>query len=213
MSQLGEALTDPALTPPVDVAGRVGVEPGGGRARPDAGAAGPRARRPAHRRARALPHRHGAVRRRRAAGHDAARAPRRALVVGPPLPDAATSRRSSRSASACRTARSSGGWRPGSGSTTRPSARRTSEMLAEVLAAAPAVDRRRPSCASAGSRRSTSARAPVPHADGGFGTPSGKLELRADAARRAAASTRCRTTTRRPRWPTRSWPRACRWPC
>ena len=27
------------------------------------------------------------------------------------------------------------------------------------------------------------------------------------------ASTRCRTTTRRPRWPTMRWPRGCRWRC
>ena len=37
-----------------------------------------------------------------------------------------------------------------------------------------------PACASAAARRSTAARAPSPHAEGGFATPSGKLELRCD---------------------------------
>ena len=59
-------------------------------------------------------------------------------------------------------------------------------------------------CARAATPRSTSARGRLPHAEGGFATPSGKLELRCDAAARTQASTRCRSTTRPARSPTRS---------
>ena len=125
MSQLGEALTDAALDPPVDGAGRAGLEPGRDRARPGAGAARVSRREdlltvvleqfmtdtaryadvvlPATMQLEHL---------------DAA------LVVGPPLPDAATSPRSRRSASAMPNTRDlPAAGAPGSGSTTRRSAR------------------------------------------------------------------------------------------
>ena len=73
--------------------------------------AGPRARGPLHRRARAAADRHGALRRHRPAGDHAARAPRPARLLRAPLRHAQPARRPSRRASACRTARSSAGWR------------------------------------------------------------------------------------------------------
>ena len=53
---------------------------------------------------------------------------------------------------------------------------------------------------------------PTPHAEGGFATPSGKLELRCDRLREAGL-TRCRSTTRPARSPTRSSRSAIRWRC
>ena len=85
MSQLGRALTDPALDPAGHRARLLGLQPGGDRARPDARARGAAPRGPVHRRARAVPDRHRAPRRRRAARHHPARAPRRRLLLGPSL--------------------------------------------------------------------------------------------------------------------------------
>ncbi len=68
-----------------------------------------RARGPVHRRARAVPDRHGRLRRLRAAGDDAARARRRAQDVRPPLYAREQPRDRRRSARRCRTARSSAG--------------------------------------------------------------------------------------------------------
>ena len=58
------------------------LEPGGDRARPGARARGAAPRRPVHRRARAVHDRHRRARRRGAAGHHPARAPRRACSRG-----------------------------------------------------------------------------------------------------------------------------------
>ena len=160
--------------------GRVGVEPGRGRARPDAGAARPRARRPAPGGARALPHRHRALRGRRAAGHDAARAPRRALVVGPPLPDAERARdRADRRVPADQRDLPAAG-RAGSDWTTRRCRTPTRRCSTRC---SPRRPRRStpPSCARGGSRRSTSARARCRTPPAASRTPSGRLELRADA--------------------------------
>ena len=63
------------------------LEPRLDRARSGARARGARPRRPLHRRARAVHDRHRAARRRDPPGHHAARAPRRGVLVGPPLRD------------------------------------------------------------------------------------------------------------------------------
>ena len=86
MSRLGEVLTDPTLDPPVRGDGRVELQPAGHRAQRRARPPGPGPRRPVHRRARAVPHRHGPLRRHRAAGHHPDRGDRRRAVVGPPVP-------------------------------------------------------------------------------------------------------------------------------
>ena len=85
MSRIGEALTDPGARPAGGRADRLELEPGRDRARSGAGARGPAPRRPLHDRVRAVHDRHGRARRRRLPGDDAARAPRRRVVVGPPL--------------------------------------------------------------------------------------------------------------------------------
>ena len=81
------ALTDPELDPPVKALVCWNSNPAVDRARPGAGAGGAAPRGPVHRRARAVHDRHGRARRRRAARDDAARAPRRGLLLGPPLRD------------------------------------------------------------------------------------------------------------------------------
>ncbi len=76
----------PAARRPADRrADRLQQQPGRRRAAVARGRGGLRARGPVHRRARAVPDRHGRLRRLRAAGDDAARAHRRAQVVRPPL--------------------------------------------------------------------------------------------------------------------------------
>ena len=70
------------------VAGRLQRQPGRDRARPDPAARGPGPRRPVHRGAGAALDGHLRLRRRGAAGHHAARAPRPAHLLRPPLHDA-----------------------------------------------------------------------------------------------------------------------------
>ena len=199
----------PGARPAGHRAGGLELEPGRGRARPGPGAARTCARRPVHRRARAVPDRHRALRRRRPAGDDAARAPRPALVVGTPLPDAQRAGDRAGRRVASRTPRSSGCWPRGSGSGTRPSASRTRRCSQRARRSA------------GGDRRCRAARARV-HEDRSRPGPRSARRRRlrhavgqARAARRRRsrrrASIRCRTTTRRPRWPTRSWPPASRW--
>ena len=127
MSQLGEALTDPALDPPVkalvvlELATRRQVAPDQD-AR--AGRAAPRG--PVHRRARAVHDRHRAPRRRGPAGDDAARAPRRACSRGATTTSRSTSRRSRRSGRRKPNTESVPRcWRRAWASTTRASARPT----------------------------------------------------------------------------------------
>ena len=64
---------------------RVELQPAGDRAQRRAHSSRPGPRRPVHRRPRAVPHRHGPLRRHRAAGHDADRVDRRRAGVGPPV--------------------------------------------------------------------------------------------------------------------------------
>ena len=113
-------------------------------------------------------------------GHDAARAPRPALVVGPPLPDAQRAGDRPASASACRTARSSGGWRRGSASTTLLRARATRRCSPRCSPATPAsiepADLR-----ARGYTKIDLGQGPMPHADGRLRDAVGQ----ARAARRA----------------------------
>ena len=76
MTRLGEGLLD-LDDPPVQALVVYGANPLGSQPRPGAGARGPRARGPLHGRDRAVPDRHRRLRRHRAAGDDADRAPRR----------------------------------------------------------------------------------------------------------------------------------------
>ncbi len=105
---------------------RLQLQPGRRRARPGEGARGPAARRPVHRRPRAVPDRHGRLRRHRPARDDAARAPRPPRLLRPPLRDAQPPGDRPAAASAARTTTSSAPWPPGSASspscspTTRP---------------------------------------------------------------------------------------------
>ena len=85
MSRLGEILTDPTLDPPVAALDRVELQPARHRAQRRADPPRPRPRRPVHRRPRAVPHRHRALRRHRPAGDDADREHRRRAGVGPPV--------------------------------------------------------------------------------------------------------------------------------
>ena len=87
MSQLGRALTDPELDPPVKALVCWNSNPASIAPDQDRVLAGLRARGPVHRRARAVHDRHRAPRRRGAPRHHPARAPRRGLLLGPPLPD------------------------------------------------------------------------------------------------------------------------------
>ena len=82
MSQLGEALTDPALDPPVKALVCWNSNPAAIAPDQDARAGGPAPRRPVHGRARAVHDRHRRARRRGAARHHPARAPRRASSPG-----------------------------------------------------------------------------------------------------------------------------------
>ena len=103
---------------------RLQQQPGRGGARVAEGRARLRARRPLHRRARALPDRHRRPCRLRAAGHDAARAPRRPHELRPHL--RADQRAGDRAArrGASRTRRSSASWPRAWASTTPCFARR-----------------------------------------------------------------------------------------
>ena len=75
MVQLGRALTDPALDPPIKALDRLERQSGGYGSQSTAGAGRPAPGRPVHRRPRAVSDRHGSPRRLRPAGNDAARAP------------------------------------------------------------------------------------------------------------------------------------------
>ena len=85
MSRLGEALTDPTLDPPVAALVVWNCQPARHRAERRARPRRAGARRPLHRRPRAVPHRHRPLRRRRAAGDDADRSDRRRAGMGPPV--------------------------------------------------------------------------------------------------------------------------------
>ena len=105
-----------------------------------------------------------------------------------------------------RTARSSGGWRARLGLDDPGFHETDEEMLAEVLDAEPA------GIAPAGLRARGFAKidfgqGPRPHAEGGFARRPASSSC-PPARSSSRASTRCRTTTRPPRWPTRSWPSA-----
>ena len=83
MSRLGEVLTDVRSACARD--DRVELQPAGDRAERRADEARPRARRPVHDRPRAVPHRHGPVRRHRAPGDHADRGDRRGDGMGAPV--------------------------------------------------------------------------------------------------------------------------------
>ena len=149
--------------------------------------AGLRARGPVHRRARAVHDRHGRARRRGAARHDPARAPRRGLLLGPPLPD--LERAGDRAAR-----RGQAEHRGLPAARRAPRARRpvlprdaTREMVDSMLAASPAVSGRDRGAARArlGSR-STWARAArrTPRAASGTVTRQGEAARPLRAARR-----------------------------
>ena len=87
MSQVGERAHRSGAGPAGQGARVLELEPGRDRARPGAGARRPAPRGPVHGRARAVHDRHRRARRRGAAGHHPARAPRRGLLLGPSLPD------------------------------------------------------------------------------------------------------------------------------
>ncbi len=124
MSRLGEALTE-LDDPPVAALVVFDANPAASDPDQRARARGPGARGPVHGRAGAAPDRHGALRRHRPAGDDAARAPRPARRLRAPLRHLEPARRRRRRASACRTRRSSAAWPARSASTTRACATRT----------------------------------------------------------------------------------------
>ena len=146
----------------------------------DARARGPAPRGPVHRRARAVHDRH-----RRVTPTSCCR-PRRSSSTstwssrGATTTSRSTSRRSRRSARRSRTRRSSGCSPRASGSTTRASRETDEEMLEPLLAGAPGRRHARRRCASAAGSKIDLGQGPTPHAEGGFGTPDGKLALRAD---------------------------------
>ena len=90
-ASLNQWLLGPALTgelgsrPAHQGAVRLQLQPGGGGAPPGEDRGRPAAGRPVHRRVRAVPHRHGRLRRHRAAGHHPARAVRHHVLLGPLL--------------------------------------------------------------------------------------------------------------------------------
>ena len=169
------------------------LEPGRDRARPGARARGAAPRRPLRGGARAVHDRHRGPRRRGAAGHHPARAPRRAVLLGPPLPD--LERAGDRAA---RRGQAEHRDLPAAG---RAAGLRRPVLLGDRRAAASTLCSRaspRTGCASAAGPRSTSAR-DRPR------TPT------AASAPRAAGSRCARTTWRPRRWPTPRWPSASRW--
>ena len=183
-------------------ADRLELEPGGDRARSGARARGPAPRRPVHDRVRAVHDRHRGARRRDPARDDPARASRRRLVVGTPLPDAqrAGDRAARRGALQQRDlpARS----RARSASPTRASRRRT-RRCSRARSRATRRASAWPACARAATPRSTAARAQRP-------TPKAASRRRRASSSCAATasprpgSTRCRSTTRPARSPTSS---------
>ena len=110
MTRLGEALLD-VDDPPVQGARRLRRQPDGQQAGPGPGAARARARGPVHGGHGAVPDRHRRLRRHRAAGDDADRAPRRPRRLRAPVRAAQRAGGRRRRASACRRPRRSGGWR------------------------------------------------------------------------------------------------------
>ena len=91
MSQLGARADRPRARPAGQGARVLERQPRVDRARPGARAGGAAPRRPLHRGPRAVHDRHRRARRRRAAGHHAARAPRRGVLLGAPLRSRSTS--------------------------------------------------------------------------------------------------------------------------
>ena len=185
MSQLGDALTDPALDPPVDGDGVLELQPGVDRARPGTVLAGLRREDLFTVRARAVHDRHGAPRRRRAAGHHPARAPRRAVLVGPSLHDLeragdrAAGRGEAQHGDVPRCSRRA--W----DSTTRASRETDEAMLASLFADSAPGGVAEGELRERGWMKVDLGQGAAPHAEGGFGTPT-----EAPAARGLAASTR-----------------------
>ena len=175
---------------------RVELEPGPGRARPDEGAGRARAARPLHGRARAVHDRHGGARRRRAAGHDPARAPGRDLLLGPPLRDAQQA-----GDRAARRGQAEHG--------DLPAARRPARPRRPVL---PRL-RRGARASRCSPRRPTTSRSTASTSAAGRRSTSGRARSRtprAASARRTGSSTCTPSTSRPARWRTRSSPRASR---
>ena len=133
MSQLGEALTDPRLDPPVKALVVWSSNPAQIAPDQERVLAGLRREDLFTGRARAVHDRHRAPRRRRPAGDDPARAPRRASSPGATTTSPSTSRRSSRSARRSRTPRPSGCSPRGWVSTTRRFSETDEELLERLL--------------------------------------------------------------------------------
>ncbi len=131
------------------------LEPRGDRARPGAGARRAAPRGPVHGRAGAVHDRHGPARGRGAARHDPARAPRRGVLLGPPLPDLERARD--------RAGRGGQAEHRGLPATRRAPRPRRPRCSARATRSSPtgcSRASRRTGCASAAGRRSTSARVP-----------------------------------------------------
>ena len=101
------------------------------------------------------------------------------LLLGPPLRDLQRAGDRAARAGQAQHARSSACWPRAWASTIRASARATRSCWPR-RSPTPRPASRCATCASAAGRRSTSGRDAAPHAEGGFGTPDGKLALRAD---------------------------------
>ncbi len=174
------------------------LEPRSGRPAAAPRAGGPAPRGPVLRGARAVHDRHRGPRRRGAAGHHPARAHRRRLLLGPPLPhlerggDRAAGRGALELRHLPRRRRAHGPRRP------LLRGDRRGDPAGACWTRGPRASPSS-SCARGASPRSTSARAR-------------RRTPRAASSPRAGS---CRWTPRagspRPRWPTRSWPSASRW--
>ena len=147
-------------------------------------------------------------------GHDAAGARRSALRLRPPVPVLERAGRRARRANACRTRRSSAGSPPPWASTTRASRTPTSSSrgsCSTTRGCRRLGHHARARCASVGTcEQCRFERGTAPFADGGFPTPSGKVELLADALGGARRRIRSSATCRRTRRLTTSWPSASR---
>ena len=210
MSQLGEALTDPALDPPVKALVVWSSNPAPIAPDQERVLAGPAPRGPVHGRDRAVHDRHRRPRRRRPARDHPARAPRRAVLVGASLLHAqrAGDRAARRGEADHRGVPAA---RRRMGFDDPASADSDEELLAQLLERRPAASRST-RCASAAGRRSISARARrrTPRA---ASAPRPASSGCAPTGSPTPASTRCRSSTRRPRSPTTRSPSASRSRC
>ena len=185
--QLGAALTgELELDPPVQGAVRLQRQPRDRRLRPGADARRPRARGPVHGRRRAVHDRHRALRGHRPAQHDAGRAARPRVLVGPDVPHAEhAGRRAARRGRVqprdVRAARAAHGLRrPALHDVRRGRAARGDALVAPVAgghhARVPEGDR-------LGAAQHPVAPTSTPRTrTGGFPTPSGRVELKASMA-------------------------------